>query len=88
MKALDESKRQAQTLAYDFNALRYTLPWLIPDLEDTMRLMGTDPWPYGIEPNRPALEAMCDYAHEQGLTAHRVPVAELFTPNTAEMFRV
>ena len=88
MKALDESKRQAQELAYDFNALRYTLPWLIPDLEETMKLMGADPWPYGIAPNRPALEAMCDYAQEQGLTGRLVTVAELFTPNTAEMFRV
>ena len=30
MKALEASKRLAVELAYDFNALRYTLPWLIP----------------------------------------------------------
>jgi 4,5-dihydroxyphthalate decarboxylase len=88
MKALDESKRLALELAYDANALRYTMPWLVPDLEETARLMGADPWPYGVAPNRPALEAMCQYAQEQGLTARRVTVEELFAPNTAEMFRV
>jgi len=88
LKALEASKREALELAYDFNALRYTLPWLIPDMEETMRLMGRDPWPYGVAPNRPALEAMCQYAQEQGLTARRVAVEELFAPNTADMFRV
>jgi 4,5-dihydroxyphthalate decarboxylase len=88
MKALDESKRVALERAYDCNALRYTLPWLVPELEETMRLMGPDPWPYGVAPNRPALEAMCQYAHEQGLTARRVAVEELFAPNTAAMYRI
>jgi 4,5-dihydroxyphthalate decarboxylase len=88
MKALDASKRLAVELAYDFNALRYTLPWLIPDLEETVRVMGADPWPYGIDANRPALEAMCQYAQEQGLTERRVTVDELFAPNTHHSFAV
>jgi len=88
MKALEASKRLALELAYDFNALRYTLPWLIPDLEETMRIMGADPWPYGIDANRAALEAMCQYAQEQGLTERRVAVEELFAPNTRESFHV
>ena len=88
MKALEASKRLALELAYDYNALRYTLPWLIPDLEDTMREMGPDPWPYGIAANQATLEAMCQYAQEQGLTARRVAVDELFAPNTREGFHV
>ena len=88
MKALEASKRLALELAYDFNALRYTLPWLIPDLEETMREMGRDPWPYGVPANRATLDAMCQYAQEQGLTARRVSVDELFAPNTLESFHV
>ena len=88
MKALDESKRLALERAYDANALRYTLPWLVAELEETMRLMGPDPWPYGVAPNQAALEAMCRYAHEQGLTGRRLAVEELFAPNTAAMFRI
>ncbi len=88
MKALETSKRRALERAYDCNALVYTVPWLIPELEQTAQLMGPDPWPYGVAPNRPALEAMCQYAHEQGLTARRVAVDELFTPNTYDAVRV
>jgi 4,5-dihydroxyphthalate decarboxylase len=88
MKALEASKRLALELAYDFNALRYTLPWLIPDMEEAMRLMGSDPWPYGLDSNRATLEAMCQYAQEQGLTERRVSVDELFAPNTRESFHV
>jgi 4,5-dihydroxyphthalate decarboxylase len=88
LKALEASKRQAFELAYDFNALRYSLPWLIPDLEEAMQLMGPDPWPYGVPANRATLEAMCQYAQEQGLTARRVAVDELFAPNTYEAFHV
>jgi 4,5-dihydroxyphthalate decarboxylase len=88
LKALEASKRQALELAYDYNALRYTLPWLIPDLEETMQLMGRDPWPYGVPANQATLDAMCQYAQEQGLTARRVAVDELFAPNTLESFHV
>jgi 4,5-dihydroxyphthalate decarboxylase len=88
LKALEASKRLAQELAYDYNALRYTLPWLVPDLEATMQLMGRDPWPYGVPDNRATLDAMCQYAQEQGLTARRVSVEELFAPNTLESFHV
>src|SRR5579884_2020457 len=88
LKALEASKRRALEQAYDSNALRYTLPWLLPDLEEAMRELGRDPWPYGVAANRHTLEAMCQYAHEQGLTERRVAVEELFAPNTIETFRI
>jgi 4,5-dihydroxyphthalate decarboxylase len=37
-----------------------------------------DPLPYGIEANRPALEALLRYCHEQGLLDRRPSVAEMF----------
>jgi 4,5-dihydroxyphthalate decarboxylase len=59
-------------------ALRYMLPWLAADLDEIDRVFGGDPWPYGIEPNRPTLEALVHYLHEQGLIAAPVKVDELF----------
>ena len=50
--------------------------------------MGADPWPYGIDANRQGLEAMCQYAQEQGLTERLVSVDELFAPNTRHSFAV
>jgi 4,5-dihydroxyphthalate decarboxylase len=43
-------------------------------------VFGGDPWPYGLEPNRPTLEALIRYLHEQGLTAKKMSIDHLFIP--------
>ena len=44
--------------------------------------MGENFWPYGIEPNRKALESLFQYSHEQGLASRKLTVEELFHPST------
>jgi 4,5-dihydroxyphthalate decarboxylase len=44
--------------------------------------VSPDWYPYGIEQNRPSIEALLQYAHEHGLTARRVKLEELFAPST------
>jgi len=61
-------------------SLRYMLPWLPSDIEEIDEVFGGDPWPYGIEPNRPTLQALTTYLHEQSLIAEPVAVDELFVP--------
>lgn len=39
-----------------------------------------DPFPFGVERNRRALEAICQFAAEQGMVPRRFTVDELFTP--------
>jgi 4,5-dihydroxyphthalate decarboxylase len=74
----------AKALAWDrmnrVGTLAYMLPWMIDDLTEIADVFGSDPWPYGIEPNRPSLEALMTYLHEQHMIAHPVPVDELFAP--------
>jgi hypothetical protein len=41
-------------------------------------VFGGDPWPSGIEANRPTLEALVTYLHEQYVTDRRMDVDELF----------
>ncbi len=60
--------------------LRYMLPWLPDDIEEIDELFGGDCWPYGVEPNRPTLEALVGYMAEQGLIAEPIPVEKLFVP--------
>ena len=60
--------------------LAYMLPWMIDDVDEIDRVFGGDPWPYGVEPNRPTLDALMTYLVEQGLIAHDVPVDDLFAP--------
>jgi 4,5-dihydroxyphthalate decarboxylase len=59
-----------------------SLPWVGQEIEETRKLMGENFWPYGIEPNRKALEALFQYSHEQGLASRKLTVEELFHPST------
>jgi 4,5-dihydroxyphthalate decarboxylase len=40
----------------------------------------SDPWPYGIEANRPTLTALVQYMAEQHLIAKPLPIEDLFVP--------
>ena len=61
-------------------ALRYMMPFLPDDLDEIDRVFGGDPWPYGIEPNRPTLEAEIQYLVEQDYIAEPMAIEDLFPP--------
>jgi 4,5-dihydroxyphthalate decarboxylase len=63
-----------------------SLPWVNLDLEYARQTLGKDVYPYGIEKNRPTLEAATLYSHEQGLTPRRFAVNEIFAPETLGLF--
>lgn len=69
-------------------ALPVGLPFLVQHYEDTVRLMGEDFWPYGIEPNRPTIETLIRYLHRQGLIPEPPAVDELFPASTRLVSRV
>ncbi len=79
-KAFSQAKAASIGRLGEIGALAVTLPWLVAEYEETVREMGADYWPYGVERNRPALSAVLRYAEEQGLTNRRVGVEELFAP--------
>jgi 4,5-dihydroxyphthalate decarboxylase len=54
--------------------------------EDVRELLGDDPWPYGIAPNRHVLEKFLDDARDQGLIQRPIAVGDLFAPNLPESF--
>jgi 4,5-dihydroxyphthalate decarboxylase len=56
--------------------------WLQPMIEEEQAIIGKDWYPYGIEQNRPSIEALLQYTHEHGLTGRRVKLEELFAPST------
>ena len=56
--------------------------WLQPLIEEEKEILGPDWYPYGIEANRPTIEALLQYTHEHGLTDRRVKLEELFAPST------
>lgn len=77
-KAFCEARDLAIDGLYDTDALRLSLPWLISHIEETWRVLGKDFWAYGLEPNRPALEAIGQYVYEQGFSPRAVKPDELF----------
>jgi 4,5-dihydroxyphthalate decarboxylase len=56
--------------------------WLQPLIEEEQSIIGRDWYPYGVEANRPTIEALLRYTHEHGLTDRRLAVEELFAPST------
>jgi 4,5-dihydroxyphthalate decarboxylase len=79
-RAFEASKQVALKHMRHLAALRYMLPWMTDELDAIDRLMGGDPFPYGIAPNRLTLETLMDYMVEQGILAARMPVEQLFVP--------
>ena len=77
-RALCESKDRALALMQERGALRYMLPWLPDDMDEIDEVFGGDPWPYGIEANRPTLEALVQYMSEQDFIPKRIPIEDLF----------
>ena len=47
-----------------------------------LEITGSDPLPYGIEPNRKMINAVIQYAREQGILARSFSMEELFAPGT------
>jgi 4,5-dihydroxyphthalate decarboxylase len=88
LKAFEESKRRSQERLVEIGLSHVPMPWLPEQARRWRELAGEDFWPYGVEPNRPTLEAFAQYAFEQGVTAWRLPVEELFAPETRESFKI
>jgi 4,5-dihydroxyphthalate decarboxylase len=86
--AFCESKRRAMAELAEPVVLAVTLPWQIAEVERTRELMGDDYWPYGVEPNRAALETLMRYSCQQGLAERPIPIESLFAPSTLDDYRI
>ena len=53
--------------------------------DEVRRALSLDPMAYGINASRNVLETIAQYVHEQGLTARRVGLAEIFAPSTMDL---
>jgi 4,5-dihydroxyphthalate decarboxylase len=79
-RALAEAKQHAMHKMRIQVSLRYMLPWLADHIDEIDTVFGGDAFPYGIEPNRPTLNALVQYLHEQSLIAAPMKVDDLFVP--------
>ena len=82
MSAFDEAKSVWSSYFDDPNWSRLVFgrQWL----EEERRLLGPDPWPYGVAANRANLERFVQYEHEQGLIPNPLTMEDLFTASTLD----
>ncbi|TAK80929.1 MAG: 4,5-dihydroxyphthalate decarboxylase [Betaproteobacteria bacterium] len=88
LKAFEEAKRRSQARLVEIGLSHVPMPWLAEHARRWRALAGEDFWPYGIEGNRPTLEAFTQYAFEQGVTPRKLQIEELFAPETRESFKI
>ena len=81
-RAFTEAKAQAVDKLPRAGALYCMLPWLVKHIEDDLAVFGSDPFPYGLEANRYALETFMGYVHEQGIIKKPMKPDQLFAPET------
>ena len=77
-RAFEIAKRRYFERLLDISASRLPVPWVEEHLANVKGILGADPWPYGVEPNRVALDALIRYSREQGLLASDITADELF----------
>ena len=80
VKAFEQSKAACMPHLVDLDALYTSLPWLVAEAEDTIKLMGEDFWPYGLAKNRKMIETQVRWSVEQGISAKCFTPQELFVP--------
>src|SRR5215831_8220662 len=86
--AFNESKRRSVERLLDPAVSRYPLPWL-PTYARKMRdLFGGDPFPFGIEENRPTLELFLQYTFEQGIAHRHAKPEEIFPSGIMESVKI
>ena len=88
LKAFEEAKRGSLARVADIGLSHVPLPWLAEHARRWKALAGEDFWPYGVEPNRPTLEAFLQYAFEQGVAKKRLALEDLFARETLESFKI
>lgn len=68
--------------------LRYMLPWLLDEVEDTWATLGKDYWSYGLAQNEATLQTFLRHSYEQGLAKRMFTPEELFAPETLEVTKI
>jgi 4,5-dihydroxyphthalate decarboxylase len=86
--ALDRAKDASVARMSDATASWIPLPWTPARVAASEEMFGSDPWPYGVEPNRVTIETFLTYAYEQGVCERLLTPEELFVPATQMVLHV
>jgi len=85
VEAYAEAKRRSYRQMAALGWVTDGLPWYGAEFDETRALMGDDFYAYGMERSRMAIEALCRYSFEQGLSPTLLTVEELFHPESLDL---
>jgi 4,5-dihydroxyphthalate decarboxylase len=88
LNAFVESKRRSLERILDPAVSRYPLPWLSAYASKMRDMFEGDPFPYGIEENRPTIEQFLRYTYEQGIAKRHAKPEEIFPKGVMTLVRV
>lgn len=80
----DRARLYSQAELAKSQALYSMLPWGVADLNAATNVLGDDFWAYGVQNNRPAIEALCRYSSAQGIAPRQLDPEELFAAETLD----
>jgi 4,5-dihydroxyphthalate decarboxylase len=80
--SLVQAFQRAKEMCYARNSdpRSFALVWVQDLLREQREIFGRDPWPYNLEDNREALEAVIRYEYEQGMIRKKPQPEDLFFP--------
>jgi 4,5-dihydroxyphthalate decarboxylase len=84
-QAFQQAKAQAYERLNDLSPYKISLVWFREPVRQQKEILGDDPWPYGLAKNRHVVDTLMGYLYEQGLAKKKLPIEELFAPNTLEL---
>jgi 4,5-dihydroxyphthalate decarboxylase len=65
----------------------FAMVWVQELLQEQKAALGPDPWPYNLEENRKALEAVVRYEFEQGMIRKQPAIEDLFFPPSLQQIQ-
>lgn len=87
-KAFQEAKNNSLDRLANPVISRMPFAWAHEAVVAAQGVFGTDCWPYGVDSNRPTLEAFLQYCWEQGITESKVHIDELFPRELSRFVKI
>ncbi|MGZ0244780.1 MAG: 4,5-dihydroxyphthalate decarboxylase [Alphaproteobacteria bacterium] len=84
-EAFSAAKDAAMSRLPRVNHSVYPVPWIQDYVADLKTLFGDDLWPYGLQANRPTIEAFLRFGADQGVSQRLLSPEELFAPQTLDL---
>ena len=85
LKAFRKSRDEAFSRLEGSDPQVIAYSWIAAAVAEQRELMGENYWAYNVENNRTVLQAMTQYAHEQGLSPTRIDYMSFFHPEAAAL---